>query len=87
MAVRGLPNACVASMRIKVGNKALIWCGTKLFPHYIYQRIPMVFLSEFDGGAFISRHPLAYVWACLLITLAIAFLYRPLSIPQLKKHN
>ena len=75
----------VVSMKIKVGNKALIWCGTKLFPLYIYQRIPMIFLSEFDGGTFISRHPLAYVWACLLITLAIAFLYRSLSIPQLKK--
>jgi hypothetical protein len=75
----------VVSMKIKVGNKALIWCGTKLFPLYIYQRIPMFFLSEADGGAFISRHPFAYVWACLLITITIAFLYRPLSIPHLEK--
>ena len=75
----------VASMKIKVGNKALIWCGTKLFPLYIYQRIPMIFLSKFDGGTFISRHPFAYVWACFLIILAIAFLYRSLSIPQLEK--
>ena len=65
-------------MKIKVGNKALIWCGTKLFPLYIYQRIPMFFLSEADGGAFISRHPFAYVWACLLITITIAFLLRPI---------
>ena len=75
----------VVSMKIKVGNKALIWCGTKLFPLYIYQRIPIIFLSKFDGGAFISQHPLAYVWVCLLITIAIAFLYRSLSIPRLEK--
>ena len=59
----------VVSMKIKVGNKALIWCGTKLFPLYIYQRIPMIFLSKFDGGAFISQHPFAYVWTCFLITI------------------
>ena len=75
----------VASMKIKVGNKALVWCGTKLFPLYIYQRIPMIFLSKFDGGDFITQHPYTYVWACLLITIAIALLYRPLSIPRLKK--
>lgn len=75
----------VASMKIRVGNKALIWCGMKLFPLYIYQRIPMIFLSKFDGGAFISRYPFAYVWTCLLITIAIAFLYRSLSIPHLEK--
>lgn len=72
----------VVSMKIRVDNKALIWCGMKLFPLYIYQRIPMIILSKFDGGAFISRYPFAYVWACLLITIAIAFSYRPLSIPR-----
>ena len=77
----------VVSMKIKVGNKALIWCGTKLFPLYIYQRIPMIFLSKIDGGAFISRHPFAYVWTCLLVTIAIAFLYRSLSIPQLERKH
>lgn len=77
----------VVSMKIKVGNKALIWCGTKLFPLYIYQRIPMIFLSKFDGGAFISQHPFVYVWTCFLITIAIAFLYRSLSIPQLERKH
>ena len=77
----------VVSMKIRVGNKALIWCGTKLFPLYIYQRIPMIFLSKIDGGAFISRHPFAYVWTCLLVTIAIAFLYRSLSIPQLERKH
>ena len=77
----------VVSMKIRVGNKALIWCGTKLFPLYIYQRIPMIFLSKFDGGAFISQHPFAYVWTCFLITIAIAFLYRSLSIPQLERKH
>ena len=75
----------VISMKIKVGNKALIWCGTKLFPLYIYQRIPMIFLSTFDGGDFITQHPYTYVWTCLLITIAIAVLYRSLTIPQLEK--
>lgn len=75
----------VISMKIKVGNKALIWCGTKLFPLYIYQRIPMIFLSTFDGGTFVTQHPFAYVWTCLVITIAIAFLYRSISIPQFEK--
>lgn len=75
----------VVSMKIKVGNKALIWCGTKLFPLYIYQRIPMIILSKFDGGMFVTRHPYAYVWTCLVITIAIAFFYRSLSIPRLEK--
>ena len=69
----------VVSMKIRVGNKALIWCGTKLFPIYIYQRIPMIVLSRFDYGTFISQHPYAYIWACLLITIIIAFFYRSLS--------
>ena len=77
----------VVSMKIKIGNKVLIWCGTKLFPLYIYQRIPMIFLSKFDGGAFISRHPFAYVWTCLLVTIAIALLFRSLSIPQLERKH
>ena len=75
----------IASMKIKVGNKALVWCGTKLFPLYIYQRIPMIFLSKFDGGDFITQHPYTYVWTCLLITIVIAFLYRSLTIPRLEK--
>ena len=75
----------VISMKIKVGNKALIWCGTKLFPLYIYQRIPMIFLSTFDGGTFVTQHPFAYVWTCLVITIAIAFLYRSISFPRFEK--
>jgi len=72
----------VVSMKIKVGNKALIWCGTKLFPIYIYQRIPMIVLSRYDDGTFVSQHPFAYVWTCLLITIIIAFFYRSLSLNQ-----
>lgn len=75
----------VVSMKIKVGNKALIWCGTKLFPLYIYQRIPMIILSKFDGGMFVTQHPYAYVWTCLVFTIAIAFFYRSFSIPRLEK--
>ena len=75
----------IVSMKIRVGNKALIWCGTKLFPLYIYQRIPMIVLSRFNDGKFVSQHPFAYVWACLLITIIIAYFYRSLSIIQSAK--
>ena len=74
----------VISMKVKIGNKALIWCGMKLFPLYIYQRIPMLFLSKFDGGTFVSNHPYVYVWTCLLITIAIAFFHRSLSVSRSK---
>lgn len=75
----------IVSMKIRVGNKALIWCGMKLFPLYIYQRIPMIVLSRFNNGTFVSLHPFAYVWACLLVTIIIAFFYRSLSVNQFAK--
>ncbi len=75
----------VVSMKIRVGNKALVWCGMKLFPIYIYQRLPMIALKEFDDGQFISQHPYLYVWICLIVTLAIAFVYRSVSLERVKQ--
>ncbi len=75
----------VVSMKVKVGNQALIWCGTKLFPIYIYQRLPMIALEKFDDGQFISQHPYLYVWICLIITLVIAFVYRSVSFERIGK--
>ena len=74
----------LVTMKVHIGNRFLVWCGTKLFPLYIYQRIPMIFLSKFDNGEFVTHHPMVYVWSCLLITLAIAFVYRPVSFAREK---
>ncbi len=64
------------SMKVKINNKALIWCGNNLFPLYIYQRIPMIVLSTIGGGGWISTYPVLYTVACLIITLTITYLYK-----------
>lgn len=63
-------------MKVKINNKALIWCGNNLFPLYIYQRIPMIVLSTIGGGGWISTYPVLYTVACLIITLTITYLYK-----------
>lgn len=66
----------VLSMRIRINNKALIWCGKNLFPLYIYQRIPMILLSTVGGGIFVCNYPVLYTTLCLAITLLITYLYK-----------
>ena len=65
----------VLSFKIKIGNPVLYWLGERLFPIYIYQRIPMLMGSRILGSDFISTHWVAYVTGCLVITLAIAWAY------------
>ncbi len=75
----------IISMKVNVGNKALIWVGLKLFPIYIYQRLPMIALKEFDNGQFVSQHPYLYICICFLITLIIAYAFRSVSFENIKK--
>ena len=64
------------SMRLKMDNPALRWCGEQLFPLYIYQRIPMIVLAATLPSWMITEHPLVYTVLCLAITVLISMGYR-----------
>ena len=64
------------TMKIKIGNVALVWLGENLFSLYIYQRLPMMFINSVVGADWICEHAYYYVIICLVITLAISYLYR-----------
>ena len=66
---------------VTINNAPLRWCGEKLFPIYIYQRIPMFFVENIDGGiTFICAYPILYICFCVIITFFIAYFYRHWSI-------
>ena len=62
----------------------LAFLGQRLFPLYIYQRLPMIYFSEFDGGVFMSEQPYLYIGLCLAVTLFIGCIYRYVEIRTLK---
>lgn len=64
------------TMKVKIGNKCLQWCGTNLFPLYIYQRIPMIALQALLGDEFVSSFPIVYLTMSVAITCVIAYYYR-----------
>lgn len=68
------------TMKIRIGNKWLQWCGTNLFPLYIYQRIPMIALSALLGTGIVSAYPIIYLAICLIISCIIAHYYKYWSI-------
>ena len=65
----------VLSMRIKIDNKMLRWCGELLFPLYIYQRIPMMVMAALVPS-FVVQMPLLYIAICFTSTILMAYLYR-----------
>lgn len=64
------------TMKININNPILIWAGRNLFPLYIYQRIPMIILSNICEGTFVSSYPVLYTFASLTITILIAYFYK-----------
>ena len=61
---------------VTIDNGVLRWCGEKLFPLYIYQRIPMLIIENLSGGQdFIRTFPVLYIIICLLVSVLIASLY------------
>ena len=63
------------TLKIKTGNTFLNWMGRNLFPIYIYQRLPMIFLAEAVAPSFWLCHPLAYVSASFILTCVITWFY------------
>lgn len=64
------------TMRIPIRHAALGWLGKNLFPLYIYQRIPMIFLFSLDPSGFATWRMPVYLFVCFFATILIA-LYFP----------
>ena len=64
------------TMKFKINNPILLWCGKNLFPLYIYQRIPMLVLSSINDGAFTAGYPFLFIASCMIITIIIASGYK-----------
>ena len=62
-------------MKVRIGNKWLLWCGTSLFPLYIYQRLPMNAIRGWVGDSWVSINPNLYIGICFFLTVIIALLY------------
>ena len=65
----------VLSMKIRIGNKWLVWCGASLFPLYIYERLPMNAFKLFAGEAWVARYPNVFIGVSFAVTVGIALLY------------
>lgn len=63
------------TMKVRISCPALQWCGNHLFPIYIYMRVPMM-LIEHRHPNLISTQPVIFILISLLVTLAIAGLYK-----------
>lgn len=68
------------TMRLKIGNFILYWLGANLFPLYIYQRIPMLALSEIQEGVLPREYTTIYILLCFTITIGITLIYRFIEI-------
>lgn len=65
----------ILSLRIKVGNPILYWMGNRLFPIYIYQRIPMIFFASIFGSQFAHDNWILYILLCSFVTALGAWFY------------
>lgn len=63
------------SMKVKFGNKAVNWCGSHLFPIYMYQGIFFHSLMNIGGGIFPTWSPFLYALSSVVLTLVIAKYY------------
>lgn len=64
------------TMKVKIENKVLIWCGLSLFPIYIYHCLPMVSFSKLLGTGWVCGHAYMLVLMCIAITFIITYCYR-----------
>lgn len=71
----------ILSSKFKINVKWLKWGGQKLFPLYIYQRLPMLVIATISP-IFIKSHPLLYILMSAVTTILIAII-----IPQFRVNN
>lgn len=65
----------VLTMRVKIDNCFLRWCGEQLFPLYIYQRIPMMIFASCLPIWMLKEQLVVYVTICFVSALIITYLY------------
>lgn len=70
----------VITMRVRIDNIVLRWCGSNLFPLYIYQRIPMIVLYTIGPSWLLFDHPVIYISICFLIALLLTYLYNYIKV-------
>lgn len=61
-------------MRVQIGNPVLEWLGARLFPIYIYQRLPMILIASCCEVS-IASHPHLFIAVSALLTFGIAAFY------------
>ena len=66
----------IITMRVTIENPILKWCGSNLFPLYIYQRIPMLFFATIVPPYILTHYIFLYTLLCLGITVLIAWAYK-----------
>lgn len=70
----------LCSMKVHIGNKILMWLGANLFPLYIYQRLPMMVLTDLYPDVIVAQHPYVFLLMCITITCSIAWGYKLINI-------
>lgn len=65
----------VLTMKVRIRNKWLIWCGTSLFPIYIYQRLPLILIWKSAGDTWLCANPNLYIAICFVLTLGLTLIY------------
>lgn len=68
------------TMLYPIQTSILGFWGRNLFPIYIYQRVPMLLLAEFDNGTWAAQYPTFYIILSLFLTLLLALLYRYIEV-------
>lgn len=63
-------------MKVKTGNAVLQWLGVNLFPIYIYQRIPMIVITNLAGKGFVCNYPYVFIVSCFAVTCMIVWGYK-----------
>ncbi len=68
----------ILSSKYNLSIKWLKWAGQKLFPLYIYQRLPMLFIASISP-LFVKLHPLLFFIISVIVTILMAII-----IPQFR---
>lgn len=69
----------IFTMKVSIQNRCLIFIGKNLFPIYIYQRLPMITLSNMYPFL-VTDYPPIYLLLCIIITVTISLLYKYFSL-------
>ena len=68
------------SMKIKLQSRWLEWCGKNLFPLYIYQRLGMIMVSQYQDGLIPKCYPYFFIVICFVASCMIAYMYKYIQI-------